>query len=251
MAHILAENPGRDHTLKEVDARLKVLVAGGILLLILSSKGFVFPLVVAAMGLALSLRMRIPWKILFMRFSEPIFITVVLIAIKVFLTGGRPVFALHLFGFTLSACQEGLLEGLLMGARIIGAVSVVSILSFVTPFTDMMSALQWLKFPKGLVDILMFAYRYIFVLSEDALVIYSAQKNRLGYSNMRRGFSSFGMLAGSLTIKALEHSRITASAMAQRGYDGTIPVFGRKHLRIGEVTASILVIAAAVLLWTI
>ena len=63
----------------------------------------------------------------------------------------------------------------------------------------------------------MFAYRYIFVLLDDATVIYSAQKNRLGYSTIRRGLSSFGVLAGSLTLKAFDQQPGTRRLPWSRG----------------------------------
>jgi len=111
------------------------------------------------------------------------------------------------------------------------------------------SGLSWFRVPKGLIEILMFAYRYIFVLLEDAQVIYSAQKNRLGYSNVRRGLSSFGILAGSLALKAFDHSQNTAVAMVQRGYDGKIPLSSHKPFKVSEVAISILFLIVMGVLW--
>jgi len=141
--------------------------------------------------------------------------------------------------------------GLRIGSRILGAVSIVALLGFSTPFTEIMAGLSWLKIPKGLIEISLFAYRYIFVLFEDAMVIYNAQKNRLGYSNMKRGLSSFGTLTGSLTLKAFEHSQNTTTAMLQRGYDGNIPMLKHKPFRFLEVAVSILLVFAMGLVWQI
>ena len=89
------------------------------------------------------------------------------------------------------------------------------------------------------------------MLSEDAMVIYNAQKNRLGYSNIRRGLSSFGTLAGSLTLKAFENSQNTAVAMVQRGYDGNMPMLKHKPFRHSEVIASLLFIIVMGVVWQI
>jgi cobalt/nickel transport system permease protein len=247
----LFDHRGSNHILGRVDGRLKVLLTGGILALVLSSTGFTFPLTIAAASLLLCGQMRVPVKAVFLRFSEPLLIAVILILMKLFFSGREPLFSVSLFGFTISGYREGLVEGLAMGSRITGAVSVVSVLGFVTPFSDIISALSWLRVPKGLIDILMFAYRYIFMLSDEAVIIYSAQKNRLGYSNLRRGLSSFGILAGSLTLKALEHSQCTALAMVQRGYDGAIPVMKHRRFKTSEVIGSALLVLIAVLLWKI
>lgn len=139
----------------------------------------------------------------------------------------------------------------MIASRIVGAVSVIAVLGLATPFTDVIAALSWFRVPKGLIEILMFAYRYIFMLFEDAMVIYNAQKNRLGYSNIRRGLSSFGILAGSLTLKAFEHSQNTAVAMAQRGYDGNMPVLKHRPFKPSEVIVSIFLIVIMGLAWKI
>ncbi len=87
------------------------------------------------------------------------------------------------------------------------------------------------------------------MLFEDAMVIYQAQKNRLGYSTIRRGLSSFGTLAGSLIIKAFDHSQSTTVSMVQRGYDGTIPTLRHKPFRSSEVLASALFLLVMGFVW--
>ena len=174
----------KDHLLSSVDARVKLFVALIVLIMILSYRGFAFPALVTLVCLFLCFRMRIPLRALVLRFSEPLFIAVVVVILKLFFSGDEPLFSLNIFGAELVGHKDGLIEGLLIGNRIIGAVSVVAALVFATPFTEFMAGLSWFRVPKGFIEILMFAYRYIFMLFEDALVIYQAQKNRLGYSSI-------------------------------------------------------------------
>ena len=126
-----------------------------------------------------------------MRFSEPLFIIAVLLILKTFFTGRAPLFTISFFGQKIIGYQDGLLQGLMIGSRIGAAVSLVALLGFSTPFTEFLAGLSWLRIPRGFIEIVLFAYRYIFVLIEDALVIYQAQKNRLGYSNVRQGVKLF------------------------------------------------------------
>jgi cobalt/nickel transport system permease protein len=63
--------------------------------------------------------------------------------------------------------------------------------------------------------------------------------------------SSFGTLAGSLTIKAFDHSQNTTVAMVQRGYDGNIPLFRHKAFKSSEMIASALVLLVMGVLWKI
>lgn len=239
----------KDHALSRIDARVKLLVSLALLGMVLSYRGFLFPIVIALLCLFFSVKMKVPLRIFILRFSEPLFIVAVVIFLKFFFTGKEALFSVKLMGIDVVGHRDGLLEGLMIGSRIMGAVSVVALMGLSTPFTEFMAGLSWLRVPKGFIEILMFAYRYIFVLLDDANVIYSAQKNRLGYSNMRRGLSSFGVLAGSLTLKAFDHSQSTAVAMVQRGYDGNIHLLKHKSFKFSEVLLSFVFLAAMGCLW--
>ena len=248
---IIAEYSRTEHLLSKVDARVKLLAALIVLIMVLSHRGFAFPSLVTLFCLLLCIRMRIPLRTLVLRFSEPLFLAAIVLFLKFFFSGQDALFSLKVFGAEVIGHKDGLLEGLIIGTRIIGAVSVVAVLGFVTPFTEFMAGLSWFRVPKGFIEILMFAYRYIFVLFEDAQVIYQAQKNRLGYSNVRRGLSSFGTLAGSLTIRAFDHSQSTTVAMVQRGYDGAMPMLRHKPFRSSEILASTLFLLVMGVIWRI
>ena len=237
--------------LSQVDARIKLGVSLFVLAMVLSYKGLAFPLLILGISLCLCIRMNIPLKVFLLRFSEPVFIASVVILIKFLFSGQEVMFSIKIWGITITGHKDGLMDGLQIGSRILGAVSIVALLGFSTHFTEIMAGLSWLKIPKGLIEISLFAYRYIFVLLEDAMVIYNAQKNRLGYSNIKRGLSSFGTLTGSLTLKAFEHSQNITTAMIQRGYDGNIPMLKHKPFRFSEVAASVLLVFAMGFIWQI
>lgn len=249
--HILTEYSKHENLLTRVDARVKLFAALILLIMVLSYRGFVFPSLVTLSCLFLCIRMKVSFRALVLRFSEPLFIAIMLVLLKCFFSGKDELFTANVLGITAVGHKDGLMEGLLIGGRIIGAVSLVALLGFSTPFAEFMAGLSWFRVPKGFIEILMFAYRYIFVLFEDAQVIYQAQKNRLGYSTIRRGLSSFGTLAGALTIKAFDHSQSTTVAMVQRGYDGDMPMLLHRPFKSIEIFASTLVLLIMGVLWTI
>jgi len=162
----------------------------------------------------------LPFKQYISRFSEPAFIASVIFVLKAFSPGEDVLLIVPVFGWKLMITSQGLIEGALIGARVLASVSLLILLGLTTPFTKLLSALSWLRVPKTLVDILMLAYRYIFVLMDDAHVIYQSQKNRLGYAGILRGLRSFGTLTGSVMLRALDQSMTTTTAMVQRGYTG-------------------------------
>lgn len=244
------EHNSQENLLPRTDARIKILVAAAGILLVLSYRGTSFPLLMSAACLSLCLMIHVPLKAFLLRFAEPLFIIIMLLIIKCLFSGKEILFSVKLPWFSISAHRDGLVDGLHIGSRILGSVSVVAFLSFSTPFTEFMAALAWFRMPRSFIEILIFAYRSVFFLLEDAIVIYSAQKNRLGYSSIRRGLSSFGVLAGSLMIKAFDNSHNTTIAMTQRGYDGTMPLLKHRPFKLAEVLVSVLVIALMGIIWT-
>jgi len=216
-----------------VDPRTRLLAAGLLLALVISSRGCAFPWQVAGICLPVALIAGMQPRLLLLRMLHPLFIAAVILTLKTFLGGGEPVALIQVGTVTLSGRLEGLQEGLLISSRIMGAVSVAVLLGQVMTFTETMAALAWLRVPRGLVDVAMFAWRALFMLYDDAGVVYTAQKNRLGYCGMRRGLKSFGAMAGMLTIRAFDSSQAMTVAMTQRGYDGSLPLL--RASRLGRV----------------
>lgn len=239
------------HLLTRLDPRLKVISTLALLAMVISCKGFVFPLLIAALSLELCLRVGARLKVLLARFAEPFFIAAMVVILKLFLSGTVPLFSFHFLGIEAVGHRDGLLEGLFIASRVLGAVSLTALLVFSTTFTDLMAALAWLKVPRGFIEVALFAWRYIFALFDDAQVVYAAQKNRLGYAGLLRGMRSFGALAGALVIKAFDNSQSVTCAMMQRGYDGTMPLSRHRPLNTMEVMLSLTFLLAMGIIWRI
>lgn len=232
------------HPLNRVDARVKLLSALALLVMVLSAHGPAFPLLVALLGGALCLHLGTPLRVMALRFSEPAFIAAMVLLLKTFFSGSVPFCSLAFAGCELIGHRDGFAAGLLIASRILGGVSVLAVVGFATPFTELMAALSWLRVPQVLVDVALFAWRYLFLLLEDAQVVYNAQKNRLGYVGCRRALSSLGTLAGVLVIKAFDNSQSITTAMVQRGYDGAMPMSVHRPLRLLEVFSALVVVGA-------
>lgn len=243
MRHLRAHACHAGHPVSRIDARVKLACALALLIMVISCRGIAFPLLVAFLGLALCLHLGTPLRILAFRFSEPLFIAATVLLLKSFFSGSVPLTSVGLAGFELTLYRDGLMEGVLIASRILGGVSLLAAVGFSTPFTELMAALSWFKVPQVLIDVALFAWRYLFLLLEDAQVVYNAQKNRLGYVGYRRALSSFGTLSGVLVIKAFDNSQSITTAMVQRGYDGVMPASLHRPLRIAEVACAVLFVA--------
>jgi cobalt/nickel transport system permease protein len=192
----------RDNWLTRLDARVKVISALFLLMLNLWGNATISVPIFAASILIL-LFLRIPAKTLFIRLLEPLGIAGTVILVKLYFIG-----------------WSGLPEGLAMAAKVLGAVSLILLLSMTTPVDSLLKAMIWFKVPRTWTDVALLTYRYIFVLLEDATIVYSAQKVRLGYLGIRRSFQSIGTLAGAIVIRAYDQAMATSQAMRLRGYAG-------------------------------
>ena len=168
--------------IRRMDARAKVIASAACLVLAVASPNSAVPVTVGIVCFALLLVSGTPVKAVLFRISEPLFFALVIVLLKTFLTPGTPLARLELFGLKLSLSAQGLHAGLHIMARVFGAVFVVLFLTMTTPVHKLLSAAARLRVPKALVELSLFAYRYVFVLLDDAVTIYQAQKIRLGYA---------------------------------------------------------------------
>jgi len=248
---IFSEHFKKDNFLSKIDVRVRLLVVLSLLVMVLGCTKIFFPILIAMGCFLLCLKMKIPSRVLLLRMAQPLFLATVIFLLKFFFTGDDALFSVNLFGLKIIGYKDGFIEGLKIASRILGGVSLVVAFGFSTPFTEIMAGLSWLRVPKQFIEILMFAYRYIFVFLEDGLTIYNAQKNRLGYISVRKGLNSFGILTGSLVLRSFEQSQKTSEAMIQRGYTGNIPVLKNRPLKSGEIACAIACVIFAGVIWMI
>jgi cobalt/nickel transport system permease protein len=208
----------KENYLSAVDARIKILFTAGLIVVCLFSGRHFTPLLVSAVCLFLLLSIGIPLKIITQRLIAALGVAVMVALMQVFLYGATPLLKLRLFGFTLIGYSEGLARGVLILCRVMGAVSSVAFLSMSTPLNKLLAAARCFRVPYTWIEITLLTYRYIFMLFEDALTIRNAQRQRLGYSGIRRSLRSIGELAGASVIRVYDHSRSIQEAMDLRGY---------------------------------
>lgn len=110
------------------------------------------------------------------------------------------------------------------------SVQAAIVLISTTKFPDLLAALRSLKIPKLFVNIMGLMWRYLFVLTDEALRLIRARLARSGYSEqVKRSGGKLawrakvtGNMAGSLLIRSLDRSERVYFAMVARGYDGEV-----------------------------
>lgn len=208
----------RDNFLTRVDARLKaVFVIMAIILTLGSQRALVVCGIILSVP-AILLSLKVPLRVIMHRICAPMGIALSILCIQTFYHGNTPIWHLHIGGLSLTAYAEGLKYGCAIMFRIMASTSWVLFLSMTTPLPKLLEAGLWFKLPPAWIEVCYLTYRYIFVLLEDAKIVFDAQKVRLGYSATFRSLRSLGVLAGTIVIKAYDQSIATYEAMMLRGY---------------------------------
>jgi cobalt/nickel transport system permease protein len=109
-------------------------------------------------------------------------------------------------------------------ARFTLTVSTVLVLIAVTGFDRICQALERLGTPRVFVVQLMFLYRYLFVLVDEAARMVRARSLR-NFSG-KTGIAQYGGLLGHLLLRTLDRAQRIHQAMLCRGFDGEVRTVG-------------------------
>lgn len=106
--------------------------------------------------------------------------------------------------------------------KAMGVISATYFLALNTPITDLCLALERLRVPRLFVELMELIYRFVFVLGDAAGRIRVAQESRLGYTGLRRGLHSAGVLASMVFLRAWRQGDRVYAALESRGYTGAL-----------------------------
>jgi len=127
----------------------------------------------------------------------------------------------------LTITDTGLRDVLSIAAKSWLSVQVALLLTYTTPFSDLIDALRALRLPAIIVSIISFMYRYLAVLGEEAGRMNRARRSRSAAAPQGRSGGSLGWRArvtgamvGSLFIRSYERSERIYAAMLARGFRG-------------------------------
>jgi cobalt/nickel transport system permease protein len=108
-----------------------------------------------------------------------------------------------------------------LAAKFILAVTAMTAVMCATPFSLLLEAMRRLALPAALTLLLGFLYRYLFVLSDQAMRLRRARDFRgAALAPMSRRLAASGGMIGSLFVRTLDRSERVGLAMAARGFTG-------------------------------
>lgn len=242
----------RESHLHALDARVKVVaVLGYIVAVSATAPGAWLTLALLALPVApLVALSRLPVRLVLGRtmLALPFLLAAVPL---VFTREGTTVFTVPGVGWTASDAGFEAVGTILARSWISVALGVL--LTATTPAVELVRALRSLGVPRVLASTVLLAYRYIFVIAEEAQRLMRARDARSGaLPGYRAGGSVgwrgrvLGAMVGSLFLRSIERSERVYAAMLARGYDGTSRTLEPPSMRTLEVMAGACLLAYGV-----
>lgn len=153
----------------------------------------------------------------------------------------------------LTVSGEGLVIFATIALKSWLSVQAALLLTFTTPFHDLVDAMRDLRLPRILVAIIGFMYRYLAVLLDEATRMMRARASRsaaavagaVGGSVAWRAKVT-GQMVGSLFLRSYERSERIYAAMQARGFEGTFRHLGSRPVDRGAWAAFALFIGLLV-----
>jgi len=259
--HLTDQYRRRDSIVHRLDPRTKIVIALALILAIALTPAGAF----GAYGLlylylllaVLAARVELPYVIKRSFIAIPFALAAVTLP---FTVPGEILTTLPILGgITISV--EGTIRFVSILLKSWISVQVAILLVASTPFPELMWGLRALHVPATLVAIVSFAYRYLFVLSDEALRMMQARAARSAVIDGRRGGGSLlwrgkvtGRMVGSLMLRSMERSERIYNAMVARGYQGYMRVLNPPHMGRHDYLALIVSIVLFVVIvlfsWT-
>ena len=234
-----------DSSIHRIEPRIKV-VSFGILIVSAVFVGTIpaalFFLVVAA---ALLLASRLPMRFICNRMKVICVFVIPILILMPITVPGTPILSLGPLAFT----AEGLSFAVLVTIRSVTAILLVITMLGTQRFDTTLKALALLRVPGIIIQMLLFTYRYIYVMIDEFLRIWSSMRAK-GYTFRftRHGLTMIGNCIGMLLIKSYERAERVYQAMISKGYTGKPVSFSSFQITLpdGLFCAAVVLLAVAV-----
>jgi cobalt/nickel transport system permease protein len=228
----LLEDIAQKNGLREVNTFLKLATALGALLLCLVSTSYIAPLAIAViLSLAILFLAKVDARTYAGLFIAPFIFALMSVSVIILLTGGPDPYWTWtpLSWLSFSITQESVNHGIYIFCRVIGGMSALIFLAVTTPMTDLFAVMRSLRIPEAVLDLAMVIYRIIFMIMDQLVQTYQAQRMRLGYSSFGESVRSLSTLCGSVFIASWDAGEDLVRAMDARCYAGRFAMLGENR----------------------
>jgi len=128
------------------------------------------------------------------------------------------------------------------------AVLCMILLVSSTPFAVLLKALERLRFPKLMVMIISFMYRYIFVIEDELDKMKMAKESRSCARSKWLENKALANILGVLFIRSYERAEAVYLAMCSRGFDGEIRTLDDFKIELKDLAFIVCVLVSLALI---
>jgi len=139
---------------------------------------------------------------------------------------------------------------LILMCRAMLSIMLLSVLTASTRFSDLLKAGESLGFPKLLITVLSFMYRYIFLIQEETMLMKIAWHSRFFGKNTFKAWKSLAGLIAAMFLRSFEKAERVYLAMCSRGFSGQAKTLTRFSISFQDILflwATILFLAGVTL----
>ncbi|MEN8172666.1 MAG: cobalt ECF transporter T component CbiQ [Chloroflexota bacterium] len=246
-----------ESVIHRLDARVKIILT---IILIISNALLpdgAWTAFMLTWGLVLGASLLAKIQFLFLATRSLVVMPFALAAITViFSIPGHALGTIQLGNWQVVVTEPGLLRFASIMIRSWVSVQMAILLTATTTTPDLIHAMRHLRVPDILVATISFMYRYLFVLSDEALRLLRAREARSAaldnqrkhHTKLRWRIKVAGNMAGQLFIRSYERSERVYNAMLARGYQGTLQTLNPHEMKTKDWMMGSIVILALVLL---
>lgn len=208
---------GFESVIHNFDPRAKIITFTTLIF----SFAFINNLLIALFAVLFSVSLifisKLPLNFVYTRLKHPIIFIFAIFMVMCFTVEGKIIIGSYFVNITL----DGLKLGLLIFLRAIAALILAFLMLATNRFDTTIKALYMLKLPNIVVQMIVFSYRYIFVLVDE----FQNMKKSMSAKGFeikanRYGLSTIGNLIGMLLVKSYERGERVHKSMISKGYEG-------------------------------
>ncbi|AFC27931.1 Cobalt transport protein [Paenibacillus mucilaginosus 3016] len=129
---------------------------------------------------------------------------------------------LSLPSWTVYVTGNGLHTAATLFLRMLAGLCCMFFLMLTTPFPKLLLVLRTLRVPLLVIELMQITYRFLFLLTETAQQLYTAQRARGGQTGFRRRLQDTAALVFRLFGRTMERYKGLSQGLASRGYTGDI-----------------------------
>ncbi len=200
----------------------------------------------AVLGFLLALS-RIPIGFILQRVLMVLPFLLMIVLMAPFLEVRTPTMTVNLRLTQITVDTRLLLTAAVVTKSIISVVSMILLIN-TGRFSEFLKALQKLRMPSVLVSILMFIYRYVFIIVDQFQRMLAARKARTFSHSRKQRYRGLPQIVGMGFIRSSEHAERVYAAMLARGFDGTVRTMNQLKIRPYDIAFGAVMVLALLLI---